>query len=66
VEKAQDGGVSKLKLALGAASLFLFVVGLKRSFRKDDGSEVLSTEEPAVPGREGDGPRERARFRNTG
>jgi hypothetical protein len=29
-------GVSKVKLAVGAASLFLFIVGLKRSFRMDE------------------------------
>jgi hypothetical protein len=29
-------GISKLKLALGAAGLFLFIVGVKRSFRLDD------------------------------
>lgn len=29
-------GVSKVKLAIGAASLFLFIVGLKRTFRMDD------------------------------
>jgi len=29
-------GVSKVKLAIGAASLFLFIVGLKRSFRLDE------------------------------
>lgn len=29
---------SKLKLALGAASLFLFLVGVKRTFRSEDGS----------------------------
>jgi hypothetical protein len=29
-------GVSKLKLAVGAASLFLFIVGLKRTFSMDD------------------------------
>lgn len=30
------GTVSKLKLALGAASLFLFIVGVKRSFAPVD------------------------------
>ena len=28
--------VSKLKLALGAASLFLFIVGLKRTFQMEE------------------------------
>jgi H+-translocating NAD(P) transhydrogenase subunit beta len=30
VANQQDGGISKVKLALGAASLFLFIVGIKR------------------------------------
>jgi hypothetical protein len=34
-----EGSISKVKLALGAASLFFFVIGLKRSFRTDDGHE---------------------------
>jgi hypothetical protein len=32
--------VSKVQLAFGAASLFLFLVGVKRSFRMDDSAEV--------------------------
>lgn len=40
-----DGRNSKLKLALGAASLFLFLVGLKRSFRTEDGRYIYSSEE---------------------
>ncbi len=34
-QAARDGkeGVSTMKLALGAAGLFLFIVGVKRSFR---------------------------------
>ena len=35
-----EGGISKVKLALGAASLFFFVIGVKRSFRTDDGQEI--------------------------
>jgi hypothetical protein len=39
-EKKQEGGkrqgVSNLKLALGAASLFLFIVGVKRTFKLDE------------------------------
>lgn len=33
-EKGQDGkqGVSRVKVALGAAGLFLFIIGVKRSF----------------------------------
>lgn len=39
-----DQGVSRWKLALGAASLFFFVVGVKRSFRTDDGREILKSD----------------------
>ena len=39
--ESQNRGISKLKLAVGAASLFLFVVGLKRSFRTEEGREIL-------------------------
>lgn len=51
-----DPGVSKLKLAVGAASLFLFIVGLKRTFHMDDargGIEVSDdpADEPAAPER---------------
>lgn len=38
-EKKTDGeekpGMSRVRLAIGAASLFLFIVGLKRSYRVD-------------------------------
>lgn len=33
--KGEDQGVSKVKLAIGAASLFLFIIGVKRTFRMD-------------------------------
>ena len=36
---------SKLKLALGAASLFLFLVGVKRTFRGEDGSYLNDSDE---------------------
>ena len=36
----KDGGISKWKLAIGAASLFFFVVGVKRSFRTEEGHEI--------------------------
>lgn len=45
-------GVSKVKLAVGAASLFLFIVGLKRSFRMDDapgGRSIVDEGEPDEP-----------------
>jgi hypothetical protein len=38
---------SKLKVALGAASLFFFLIGVKRSFRTEDGQEILYTGETA-------------------
>jgi hypothetical protein len=37
--------ISKLKLALGAAGLFLFLVGVKRSYRIDETKEIR--EDPA-------------------
>jgi hypothetical protein len=43
------GGISTLKLAIGAASLFLFVVGIKRSFRTDEGKEFLRSGELREP-----------------
>jgi hypothetical protein len=33
--RPEDQGISKVKLALGAASLFLFIIGVKRTFRMD-------------------------------
>lgn len=43
-EGAKSGGISKVKLAVGAASLFLFIVGVKRSFRTDEGREIQQDE----------------------
>lgn len=40
----KSGGISKVKLAVGAASLFLFIVGVKRSFRTEEGREILRDE----------------------
>lgn len=34
-EKPADQGISKVKLAIGAASLFLFIIGVKRTFQMD-------------------------------
>jgi hypothetical protein len=56
------GGVSKVKLALGAASLFLFIVGLKRTFTPDTapgGAEVR--DEPPLRDGTGAGGGERVR-----
>jgi len=44
---------SRLKLAIGAASLFFFVIGVKRTFRTEDGREILTTDEPGEGGEEG-------------
>jgi hypothetical protein len=66
VEQEKEPGMSKLALALGAASLFLFVVGLKRSFRTDDGKEILRDGEPAKPTKEPRASRRRGRLRNAG
>ena len=47
--------VSKLKLALGAASLFLFIVGLKRTFQMDEADPETAgqPEQTARPGEAG-------------
>ncbi len=44
---------SKLKLAIGAASLLLFIVGVKRSFRAEEapGPEEATRQEPAAGSR---------------
>jgi hypothetical protein len=34
-DKRADQGISKVKLAIGAASLFLFIIGVKRTFQMD-------------------------------
>jgi len=56
-ERQEDGtrpGISKLKLAVGAAGLLLFIVGVKRSFRLgdvavEDGDLLLEEEEAEEP-----------------
>ena len=35
--QGKSGGMSKGKLLLGAAGLFLFIVGVRRSFRTEGG-----------------------------
>ena len=55
----EKSGVSKMQLAVGAASLFLFIVGLKRTFRVEDArgdhgaddAEAKKGESRAAPGR---------------
>lgn len=46
------GGISKVKLAIGAASLFLFIVGVKRSYRSHESGD------PVISDREGDPPQQ--------
>lgn len=43
--EVKGGGVSKVKLALGAASLFFFIVGVKRTFRTEEGREIREGDE---------------------
>ncbi|HEX2191483.1 MAG TPA: hypothetical protein VHG51_21405 [Longimicrobiaceae bacterium] len=50
--QGKAGGVSRGKLLLGAAGLFLFIVGVRRSFRTEAG-EVAD-----APAREGTEPAE--------
>lgn len=45
---AKKRHVSKVKLALGAAGLFLFIVGVKRSFRLDEQREVSDATPPSA------------------
>lgn len=42
-------GVSKVQLAVGAASLFLFIVGLKRTFRVDEERQKLGAPDSPEP-----------------
>lgn len=48
--RTSKGGISKVKLAIGAASLFLFIVGVKRSYRSHE------SEGPDISDREGQPP----------
>jgi hypothetical protein len=64
VSNEKDGGISKLKLALGAASLFFFIVGVKRSFRRDDGTEISSSGELSLDEARKESKIERPRLRN--
>lgn len=47
-ESGDKGGISKVKLALGAASLFLFIVGVKRTYQSGEGgaAPVADREDP--------------------
>ena len=46
--QGKSGGMSKGKLLLGAAGLFLFIVGVRRSFRTEAG-EVADSDPPRKP-----------------
>ena len=52
--QGKSGGMSKGKLLLGAAGLFLFIVGVRRSFRTEAG-EVEDVDPQPEPGQSGDG-----------
>ena len=39
-EKPSEQGISKVKLAIGAASLFLFIIGVKRTFQMDQAEKA--------------------------
>lgn len=51
-EKPGDRGISKLKLAIGAASLFLFIIGVKRTFQMEQEDAPPPPQPPAPPQRE--------------
>lgn len=53
-EKPADQGISKVKLALGAASLFLFIIGVKRTFQMDQNQETAPEPPPAKKGDPGE------------
>lgn len=45
-DSGEKGGISKVKLAIGAASLFLFIVGVKRTYRTgESGSAPIADRE---------------------
>ncbi len=49
-------GMSKVKLALGAAGLLLFIVGVRKTFRPDEG-ETFDASGEGAPGPEHGGER---------
>lgn len=57
-DKPAGQGISKVKLAIGAASLFLFIIGVKRTFQMDQHQDAApepprgkKQETPERPGR---------------
>ena len=51
--QGKSGGMSKGKLLLGAAGLFLFIVGVRRTFRTEAG-EIGDAPPPREPEEKGD------------
>ena len=51
--QGNSGGMSKGKMILGAAGLFLFIIGVRRTFRTEGGEvgDMRSREEPATDAR---------------
>ena len=46
-ERSSEQGISsKVKLAIGAASLFLFIIGVKRTFQMDPAEKAEKAQEP--------------------
>lgn len=52
-ERQDEGGHSKIKLALGAAGLLLFILGVRRTFHSDDGALGSTPDETEAEPREG-------------
>jgi hypothetical protein len=46
--QGKSGGMSKGKMLLGAAGLFLFIVGVRRTFRTEVG-EIAAVDPPPQP-----------------
>jgi hypothetical protein len=60
-QSEEKAGISKVQLAIGAASLFLFIVGLKRTFRVEDHRESPAPPESAKAEKEKPAPSGRKR-----
>lgn len=45
-DQGKSGGMSKGKMLLGAAGLFLFIVGVRRTFRTDAGDVADTGPQP--------------------
>jgi hypothetical protein len=51
--QGKSGGMSKGKMLLGAAGLFLFIVGVRRTFRTE-GGDIADTDPQPERGSDGD------------